>query len=41
MTKTITCAALAALMGCGPTAALAQQKSAADGIAEYRKLLES
>ena len=40
MTKTITCAALAALMGCGPTAALAQQKSAADGIAEYRKLLE-
>jgi sulfur-oxidizing protein SoxA len=40
MTKTITCAALAALLGFGPCTALAQQKSAADGIAEYRKLLE-
>ena len=40
MTKTITCAAMAVLMGCGAGAALAQQKSAADGIAEYRKLLE-
>jgi L-cysteine S-thiosulfotransferase len=40
MTKTITCAALSVLMGCGTGAALAQQKSAADGIAEYRKLLE-
>ena len=40
MTKTITCAVLSVLMGCGASAVLAQQKSAADGIAEYRKLLE-
>ncbi len=40
MTKTLTCTALAVLMGGCAGAALAQQKSAADGIAEYRKLLE-
>jgi sulfur-oxidizing protein SoxA len=40
MTKTITRTALAVLMGCAAAAVPAQQKSAADGIAEYRKLLE-
>ena len=40
MTKTITCTALAVLMASGAGVAVAQQKSAADGIAEYRKLLE-
>lgn len=40
MTKTMTWAALAVLMAGGTGTVLAQQKSAAEGIAEYRKLLE-
>jgi sulfur-oxidizing protein SoxA len=40
MKKTIIFGALAALAAGGATVALAQQKSAADGIAEYRRLLE-